>query len=105
MSELSEVQPIKDIAVVGLQPSALQSFVIYGAAIPAYNDRPEPAVANKKDFWRAAGFKLIPVIELISDHLAGRLRRALAAHALHSRPAHSTAARRAKARTRSPGVG
>jgi hypothetical protein len=38
-----------------------------------------------------------------------RLRRggrlALAAHALHSRPAHSTAARRAKARTRSSGVG
>ena len=32
-------------------------------------------------------------------------RLALAAHALHSRPAHSTAARRAKARTRSPGVG
>ena len=32
-------------------------------------------------------------------------RLALAAHALRSRPAHSTAARRAKARTRSPGVG
>jgi len=32
-------------------------------------------------------------------------RLALSAHALHSRPAHSTAARRAKARTRSSGVG
>jgi hypothetical protein len=31
-------------------------------------------------------------------------RRALAAHALHSRPAHSTAARREKARTRWHGV-
>jgi ABC-type molybdate transport system substrate-binding protein len=67
MSELSEVQSTKDIAVVGLQPSALQSFVIYGTVIPAYNDTPEPAVAfvkflsepNKKDFWKAAGFELI----------------------------------------------
>jgi hypothetical protein len=37
MSELSEVQSTKDIAVVGLQPSALQSFVIYGTVIPAYS--------------------------------------------------------------------
>ncbi|HEY1474885.1 MAG TPA: substrate-binding domain-containing protein [Pseudolabrys sp.] len=66
MQLLSEVQSAKDIAVVGLLPSALQSFVVYGAAIPSYNDKPEPAVAlvkflsepNKKDFWRAAGFEL-----------------------------------------------
>jgi molybdate transport system substrate-binding protein len=64
---LSEVQSAKDIAVVGLLPSALQSFVVYGTAIPAYNDRPEVAVAfvkflsdpNKKGFWKAAGFELL----------------------------------------------
>jgi molybdate transport system substrate-binding protein len=67
MQLLSEVQSAKDIAVVGLLLSALQSFVVYGTAIPAYNDRPEPAVAlvkflsepNKKDFWKAAGFELL----------------------------------------------
>lgn len=66
MQLLSEVQSAKDIAVVGLLPSALQSFVVYGTAIPAYNEKPEPAIAfvkflsepNKKDFWRAAGFEL-----------------------------------------------
>jgi hypothetical protein len=39
----------------------------YGAAIPAYNDKPEAAVAfvkflsapDKKDFWKTAGFELI----------------------------------------------
>jgi molybdate transport system substrate-binding protein len=67
MQLLSEVQSAKDITVVGLLPPALQSFVVYGAAIPAYNDRPEAALAfvkflsapNKKDFWRAAGFELM----------------------------------------------
>jgi ABC-type molybdate transport system substrate-binding protein len=54
-------------SVVGLLPSALQSFVVYGTAIPAYNERPEPAIAfvkflsepSKKDFWKAAGFELM----------------------------------------------
>lgn len=67
MQLLSEVQSAKDITVVGLLPPALQSFVVYGAAIPAYNDKPEAALAfvkflsepNKKDFWKAAGFELI----------------------------------------------
>jgi molybdate transport system substrate-binding protein len=67
MQLLSEVQSAKDIAVVGLLPSTLQSLVVYGTAIPAYNDRPEPAVTlarflsepNKKDFWTAAGFELL----------------------------------------------
>jgi ABC-type molybdate transport system substrate-binding protein len=39
----------------------------YGAAIPAYNDKPEAAVAfvkflsalDKKDFWKTGGFELI----------------------------------------------
>jgi molybdate transport system substrate-binding protein len=67
MQLLSEVQSAKDIAVVGLLPSALQSFVVYGTAIPAYNDRPDPAIAfvkflsepNKKAFWDTAGFELL----------------------------------------------
>ena len=67
MQLVSEVQSAKDVVVVGLLPSALQSFVVYGAAIPASNDTPEPAIAlvkflsapNKKDFWKAAGFELL----------------------------------------------
>jgi ABC-type molybdate transport system substrate-binding protein len=66
---LSEIQSAKDIKAVGLLPSALQNFVVYGAAIPAYNEKPEAAVAfvkflsdpNKKDFWKAAGFELMGV--------------------------------------------
>ena len=58
---------VKGITVVGLLPSALQSFVVYGTAVPAYNDRPEPAVAfvkfvseqDKGTLWKAAGFELI----------------------------------------------
>ena len=65
--------------------------MIYDTAIPAYNDRPEPAVAfvkflsepNKKGFWKAAGFELMPVIELISDHLAGRPRMSALGHRSH----------------------
>jgi len=57
----------KGIAVVGLLPSALQSFVVYGAAVPAYNGAPDPAVAfvkflsepNKATLWKAAGFELM----------------------------------------------
>jgi molybdate transport system substrate-binding protein len=64
---LSEVQSAKAITVVGPLPPALQSFVVYGSAIPAYNGMPEPAVAfvkfvsapGKKTFWKAAGFELM----------------------------------------------
>ena len=67
MQLLSEVQSAKDIAVVGLLPSALQNFVVYGTAVPGYNEKPEPAVSlakflsepNKKDFWKTAGFELL----------------------------------------------
>ena len=67
MQLLSEVQSAKDTTVVGLLPPGLQNFVVYGAAIPAYNDKPEAAVAfvkflsapDKKDFWKAAGFELL----------------------------------------------
>jgi len=67
MQLLSEVQSAKDTTVVGLLPAGLQNFVVYGAAIPAYNDKPEAAMAfikflsapDKKDFWNTAGFELI----------------------------------------------
>jgi molybdate transport system substrate-binding protein len=66
---ISEIQSAKDIKTVGLLPPALQNFIVYGAAIPAYNEKPEAAVAfvkflsdpNKKDFWKAAGFELMGV--------------------------------------------
>jgi ABC-type molybdate transport system substrate-binding protein len=67
MQLLSELQSAKDTTVVGLLPPGLQNFVVYGAAIPAYNEKPEAAVAfvkflyapDKKDFWKAAGFELL----------------------------------------------
>lgn len=66
MQLLSEVRSAENTSVVGLLPSALQSFVVYGTAIPAYNGKPEAALAfikflsepNKRDFWKAAGFEL-----------------------------------------------
>jgi molybdate transport system substrate-binding protein len=64
---LSEVQGVKGVTVVGLLPAALQSFVVYGTAIPAYNGTPDPAAAftkyilqpDKKDNWKSAGFELV----------------------------------------------
>ena len=66
MQLLSEVQSAKDTTVAGLLPLGLQGFVVYGAAIPANNEKPGAALAfvkflsepNKKDFWKAAGFEL-----------------------------------------------
>lgn len=63
---LSEVQSIKGIEVAGLLPSALQNFVVYGSAIPSYNESPEPAAAfvkfvtdpSKVGVWKEAGFEL-----------------------------------------------
>ena len=67
MQLLSEVQSAEGIAVAGLLPAPLQNFVVYGTAIPAYNDRPEPAIAlvkflsepGKTEFWKTAGFELL----------------------------------------------
>jgi molybdate transport system substrate-binding protein len=64
---VSEVQTIKGVSVVGMLPAALQSFVVYGAAIPAYNATPEAALAlitflsepGKGERWKAAGFELV----------------------------------------------
>jgi molybdate transport system substrate-binding protein len=69
MQLLSEVQSVQDIAVVGLLPPTLQNFVVYGAAIPVSNEKPEAAVAfvrflstsGKKDLWKGAGFELMNI--------------------------------------------
>jgi molybdate transport system substrate-binding protein len=64
---VSEVQTIKGITVVGLLPSALQSFVVYGTAVPAYNATPQAALAFVRflsdpangERWKAGGFELL----------------------------------------------
>jgi molybdate transport system substrate-binding protein len=64
---VSEVQKAKGIRLAGLLPSPLQSFVVYGTAVPEYNAAPEAAVAFVKFIsdpsrgkrWRAAGFELV----------------------------------------------
>lgn len=63
---VSEVQSIKGVAVAGLLPAPLQSYVVYGSAVPAGNSAPEPALAFLKFVsdparngrWTAAGFEL-----------------------------------------------
>lgn len=62
---VSEVQTARGVTVVGLLPPPLQSFVVYGAAIPSYNTTPEPALGFIKfisdlanaERWKAAGFE------------------------------------------------
>jgi molybdate transport system substrate-binding protein len=64
---LSEVQTIQGLAVAGLLPAPLQSFVAYGAAIPTSNTASDPAIAfvkfisdpKKSDAWRREGFELM----------------------------------------------
>jgi len=64
---VSEVRTIKGVSVVGLLPPALQSFVVYGTAVPAYNAAPQAALAFVEflskpatgERWKAAGFELV----------------------------------------------
>jgi len=64
---VSEVVSVKGITLVGMLPQAMQSFVVYGTAVPVYNSTPEPALAfvkfvsdpAKRDRWTAAGFDLV----------------------------------------------
>jgi molybdate transport system substrate-binding protein len=64
---VSEVQTAKGITLAGLLPPPLQSFVVYGTAIPADNAAPDPALAlvkfisdpSKAERWKAAGFELM----------------------------------------------
>lgn len=63
---LSEVQSVKGAAVVGLLPQGLQSFVVYGSAIPANSTAPEAALIflkfisdpARQSQWKAAGFEI-----------------------------------------------
>jgi molybdate transport system substrate-binding protein len=64
---LSESQSIKGIVVAGLLPEPVQSYVVYGSAVPASNDRPEAALSylrfmsapEKQANWTASGFELV----------------------------------------------
>jgi molybdate transport system substrate-binding protein len=64
---LSEVQNAKGVTLAGLLPAPLQNFVVYGAAVPAYNAAPEAALAfikfisdpSRRERWQAAGFELM----------------------------------------------
>ena len=64
---VSEVQTVEGIELVGLLPSALQNFIVYGTAVPTYNAAPEAALAFVKFIsdptrggrWNAAGFELV----------------------------------------------
>jgi len=64
---LSEIQNAKGVAVAGLLPAPLQNFIVYGAAVPAYNAAPEAALGfikfisdpSRRDRWTAAGFELM----------------------------------------------
>jgi len=64
---VSEVQTVKGITLVGLLPPTLQSFVVYGTAIPTYNATPDAALAfvkfisdpSKGERWKGAGFELV----------------------------------------------
>jgi molybdate transport system substrate-binding protein len=61
---VSEVIAVKGVALVGLLPGALQSLIVYGAAVPASNAAPEPAAAFiafltdgvHRSVWEKAGF-------------------------------------------------
>jgi molybdate transport system substrate-binding protein len=64
---VSEVQTAKGITLVGLLPPPFQSFVVYGAAVPADSAIPEAALAfvnfisdpTNGARWKAAGFELV----------------------------------------------
>jgi molybdate transport system substrate-binding protein len=64
---VSEVQAAKGITLVGLLPPPFQSFVVYGAAVPANSPAPDAALAfvkfisdpTKGASWKASGFELV----------------------------------------------
>jgi molybdate transport system substrate-binding protein len=64
---VSEVQLLKGTTVVGLLPPELQYFVVYGAAVPSFNENSEAALAflefisasRNSERWRTAGFELV----------------------------------------------
>jgi ABC-type molybdate transport system substrate-binding protein len=64
---VSEVRTAKGVTLLGLLPPPFQSFVVYGAAVPANSAVPEAALAfvkfisdpTKSEHWKAAGFELV----------------------------------------------
>jgi molybdate transport system substrate-binding protein len=64
---LSEVRSIKGVTVVGLLPAAVQSYVVYGMAVPESNAAPEAALMfaqyvtdpGHAEAWQEGGFELV----------------------------------------------
>jgi molybdate transport system substrate-binding protein len=64
----SEVQAAKGIKIIGPLPAPLQNYVVYGSAIPASNDAPQPAAdflnfvadPSRAHIWHRAGFDPLP---------------------------------------------
>jgi molybdate transport system substrate-binding protein len=62
---VSEVIAVKGVALVGLLPPALQSLIVYGAALAAAGAAPGPAAAfmafltdpAHRSVWIGAGFE------------------------------------------------
>jgi molybdate transport system substrate-binding protein len=62
---ISEIVPIKGVTLVGPLPAELQSYIVFGAAIPASNAAPEPAeafiqalgAAAARQAWQDAGLE------------------------------------------------
>lgn len=63
---VSEVRTVANVSIIGLLPPAVQSYVVYGGAIPASNAAPEDALAfircvtdpARAEIWQAGGFEL-----------------------------------------------
>ena len=62
---VSEIRMAEGVALVGLLPSELQSYVVFAGAVAADSASPEPALAflrflsdpARRDYWIAAGFE------------------------------------------------
>jgi molybdate transport system substrate-binding protein len=62
---ISEIVPVRGVTLVGPLPAALQTYIVFGAAIPKGNATPEPAAAFIKRLadpatrqaWRNAGLE------------------------------------------------
>jgi molybdate transport system substrate-binding protein len=63
----SEVLGAKGATLVGMLPAELQNYVVYSVAVPAYNSKPEAALAfvrfisdaANREHWKATGFELM----------------------------------------------
>jgi molybdate transport system substrate-binding protein len=63
----SEVLGAKGATLVGMLPAELQNYVVYSVGVPAYNNKPEAALAfvrfiseaANREAWKATGFELV----------------------------------------------